>query len=91
MSEISERYEALTGEEEAQTITDLKKLLRDVVLAEGHYSGMEKPRHFAVYALLELAAEVAMPCDRNITEFFITAAHEVDDAFSEDPERFLKY
>lgn len=83
-------YEELTGEQEQQIITDLKDNLRGILLENGHYSGNEKPRHFAVYALLELAAEVAFDDITNITSFFIDAAHEVDDVLTNDPERFLK-
>lgn len=83
-------YEEVTGEEEQQIITDIKNELRCVLTESGHYSGLEKPRHFAVYALLELAAEVAADDIENITSFFIDAAHEVDDVFTNNPERFLK-
>lgn len=83
-------YEELTNDQEQQVITDLKDVLRGILLENGHYSGYEKPRNFAVYALLELAAEIACDDITNITSFFIDAAHEVDDVFTHDPSRFLK-
>ena len=85
-------FDSVTAGQETEIVTKLKIKLRDVILNEGHYSGMEKPRYFAVYALLELAAEVSInsAASRDMT-FFVDAANEVATVIDEQPERILNY
>ena len=80
-------YDDLTLEQEQDIIIELKIKLRNIVLEDGYYSGLEKQKYLAVYALLELAYEVAFPeC-----ELFIAAANEVFDVFPKDDPSFMDY
>lgn len=84
--------EDITAEQEQSLIAELKNKYRNITLEEGHYSGAENPSYIAVYALIELAFEVATKQGTDITSFFSECCAEVDCYFSENrgSEEFTK-
>lgn len=84
-------------EEQNQKVNRLKMLLKNVVVTEDCYNAQGNDddtminSHIALYALLELAVEVASLTDTLNNGLFIGAANEVDNMFSRMPEIFLNY
>jgi hypothetical protein len=70
---MSEYLDNLTAEQEQKDIDELKDLLLGVIAENGYLSGNEKSQHIAIYACMEIAAQIQDPI------LFIAIAEEVYD------------
>lgn len=77
--------EDLTSEQEDQIIQSIKRNLKPILLNE-IMDGDLNLAHLGVYALLEMAFELAKDHSFGVG-FFDEAAHEVYDVFTSEPER----